>query len=552
MRRLSLAVVAVLLVGLAACGGLPTSSGVTLVRPVAGAADSAGPEVRVLPPLPAAGAAPDAIVRGFLNAQADSDDDYAIAREYLAPGATWSAAGTVVVYSALSVPTTSLPGSTVTITATVGPTATIGSDGSYAPETGTTAQNYQLRKVGSEWRISGLPQGLTITAADLQRGYVPSTLWWFTPGFDRLVPEIRWLPQSPAGRQTQLVRALLAGPGPALAPVVRSAAPSGVSLDGSVSEQGDAVVVDLSKEAATLTAAQARDLLLQLAQTLEQVPTATHVRLLVDGQPLPAVGDPQTISMSAGTAYDPDTILPSVPPVGVSGGRVVALPGKGRLPARAVAALSARGVTRAVPDPHGTAIAANTAAGVVLATADGAVRTVVADPTASLSWTIDGVLAVSTPSELLLVSPTGATTQLAYPDPLAGRVTDARIARDGVRLLVVAGASAYVLGLSGATFAPVTGISSGLGAVSAVTWQTASTVALLSRPPGQPLQLTMLNVDGSQVASVPLPTGFTANVVLTSGPGSPLLVGFGDDVDQLTAADGWVRLGTASSPAVAG
>lgn len=552
MTRLPAVVAVVLMVGLAACGGLPTSNGVKLVRPVAGAADSGGPEVRVLPPLPAAGAAPDAIVRGFLNAQADSEEDFAIAREYLAPGATWTTAGTVVVYSALSVPTTSRPGSTVAITATVTPTATIGNDGSYVPQSGTTPQDYQLRKVGGEWRISALPQGLTITAGDLQRGYAPSTLWWFTPGFSRLVPEIRWLPQSPTGRQTQLVRALLGGPGPSLAPVVRTAAPGDVSLDGSVSEQGDAILVDLSKEAATLTAVQARSLLLQLAKTLEQVPTATHVRLLVDGQPLPAVGDPQLISMSAVTAYDPDTVVPSVPPAGVSGGRVVALPGTGRLPAKAVAALSGQTVTRAVPAPNGAAIAANAADGVVLATSDGTLRRVTDDPTASLSWTVDGVLAVSTPSELLLVPPTGAIVRLAYPDSLAGRVTDARIARDGVRLLVVAGGSAYVLGIGGSTFGPVTAISSGLGTVSAVTWQTASTVALLSRSSGQPLQLTTLNVDGSQVVGVPLPTGFTDNVVLSAGPGSPLLVGSGDVVDQLTAADGWVRIGTASSPAVAG
>lgn len=552
MNKCVTAVSALMLLGLAACGGLPTSSTVKLVRPVAGAADSGGPEVRVLPPLPATGAAPDAIVRGFLNAQADGEDDYAIAREYLAPGATWSTGGTVLVYSALSVPTTDRPGSTVTVAASVSVTARIGEDGTYLPQQGATPQAYQLHKVGGEWRIASLPQGLTITAADLQRGYVPSTLWWFAPGFGRLVPEIRWLPESPTGRQTQLVRALLGGPGPALAPVVRTAAPSGVSLEGSVSEQGDAVVVDLSKQAVTLTVVQARELLLQLAQTLEQVPTATHVRLLVDGQPLPAVGDPQQISMTAVTAYNPDTVAPSVPPVGISDGKVVALPGSGRLPAEAVAALAGHVVTHAVPAPDGAAIAADTAQGVLVATSEGTVRTVATDPTASLSWTIDGVLAVSTSSELLLVPPTGAVTRVPYPAPLAGRVTDARIARDGVRLLVVAGESAYVAGIAGPAFGPVTTISPGLGAVLAGSWQTASTVALLTRTPGQPLQLTTLQIDGSQADGIPLPTGFTVGVTLSSGPGSPLLVGSGDVVEQLTAADGWFRLVTASSPAVAG
>lgn len=553
MRRARTAVAAVLLVvGLAACGGLPTSSGVTLVRTIAGAADSAGPEVRVLPPLPAAGAAPDAIVQGFLNAQADSEDDYAIAREYLAPGTTWATSGTAQVYAALSVPTTDRPGSTVSVKASLTMAATLGDDGTYVPQQGTTSQTYQLRKVGGEWRISALPQGLTITTGDLQRGYVSSTLWWFTPGFTRLVPEIRWLPESPTGRQTQLVRALLGGPGKGLAPVVRTAAPSGVSLEGSVSDQGNAVVVDLSRQAASLTAARARDLLLQLAQTLQQVPTATRVRLLVDGQPLPAVGDPQQIATSVVASYNPDTVAPSVPPVGIRGGSVVALPGPGRLPPKALAVLAGQTVTHAVPAPDGAAIAADTSTGVVVATAEGSLRTVSDDPGASLSWTIDGTLAVGTPDALLLVPPAGGTTRIAYPAPLAGQVTDARIARDGVRVLAVAGGVAYVLGIAGGTFGPAAAISPGLGAVTAASWQTASSVALLSSLPGQPLALSTAQVDGSQVDTIPLPTGFTTGVTVAAGPGSPLLVGYGDVVEQLTAADGWFRLASAASPAVAG
>lgn len=551
-RRLAVAVAAAAAVSpLAGCGGLPVSHGVQVIRPVAGIADSAGQEIRILPPPPAAGATPDAIVRGFLNAQADGQDDYAIAREYLAPGTTWTTSGSILVYTQLTVPTVARPGPAVTLTAAVGAAAAISPDGTYQPQSGTVDQPYQLRRVGGEWRIATLPQGLTLTTGDLLRGFVPSLLWWFTPGFGRLVPEVRWLPQSQTGRQTQLVRALLGGPGEALAPVVRSAVPAGVTLEGSVAQQGTTIVVDLSPQAAALSAQQARSLLLQLAQTLDQVPTATRVRLLVDGQPLSAVGVPQSVAIAAASAVSPDAFVPLVPPVGVTDGRVEALPGAGHLPAGALAALRGYDVTHAVPAPDGSAIAADTPGGVVLAAADGAVRTVSTDPTAGLSWTLDGRLAVAGPTGLLLVPAAGPGTAVAYPPDLAGRVTEAHVARDGVRVLLVAGGAAYVAGITGDGLAARVPLSAGLGTVEGATWQTASTVALLVRPPGAPLQLTTLAVDGSQVGSLALPVGFASGVTVTAGPGSPLLVGADGVVDKLSG-DGWTRLAAASSPAVAG
>lgn len=551
-RRLAVALAATAAVSsLAGCGGLPVGGGVQVIRPVAGIADSAGQEIRVLPPPPAVGATPDAIVRGFLNAQADGQDDYAIAREYLAPGTTWVTSGPTLVYTQLTVPTANRPGQAVTLTASVGAAASISPDGTYQPQSGTVDQPYQLRRIGGEWRIAALPQGLTLTTGDLQRGFVPSLLWWFTPGFGRLVPEVRWLPQSTTGRQTQLVRALLAGPGPALAPVVRTAVPAGVTLEGSVAQQGATIVVDLSPQAAALSARQARSLLLQLAQTLDQVPTVTRVRLLVDGQPLSAVGVPQSVAIADTSTVSPDAFVPLVPPVAVTDGRIAALPGSGRLPAGALAALRGHVVTHAVPAPDGSAIAADTPGGVLLAAADGSVRTVSPDVAASLSWTLDGRLAVGGPSGLLLVPAAGPAIAVAYPPDLAGQVTAAYVARDGVRVLLVARGAAYVAGISGGQLAARVLLSAGLGTVEGATWQTSSTVALLVRPPGAPLQLTTMAVDGSQASSLALPAGFGSDVTVTAGPGSPLLVGADGVVDKLSG-DGWTRLAAGGSPAVAG
>jgi len=203
---------------------------------VAGAADGTGDDVRVLPPGPGADADPKSIVDGFLNAEDSSNEnDYAIAREYLAPGAEWDTSGTTVVYQN---PSTSVHlatgGAAATVTSALSTVATVDPRGVYVPQNGEQSDTYSLAKVRGAWRITALPVGLRLTASGLQRTFVVSTLWWFTPDLRRLVPELRWLPEQTTGRPTQLVRALMGGPAPALAGAVRSAVPPDATLVGSV------------------------------------------------------------------------------------------------------------------------------------------------------------------------------------------------------------------------------------------------------------------------------------------------------------------------------
>ncbi len=555
----------------AGCGGLPLASGVHVERTLVagGSAGDAG-TVRVLPPGPAAGASPADIVRGFLNAQADGEDDYGIARAYLAPTTSWDTDGPVTVYGSATYRAPVPTAAAATVAVALSRTASLDTAGVYTARSDTVGNSFRLGRVGPEWRITALPAGLQLTNGDLQRSYQPATLWWFTPDQSLLVPEVRWLPTAVGGLQTQLVRALLRGPSAALAGAVRTAAPAGVSLDGSVSTSGSDIVVDLSQQAATLPSGQARLLLVQLARTLEQAPTADAVRLQVDGQPLPSVNAPQRLALSAAAAVDPDTPVTQSPPLALVDGRIEPLPTSTAagvsLPAAAVAALAGRSLLSVVPAPSGGALAAVVRAGaaeqLLVATADGALTAVGPPGTyAPPSWSLGGSLVAAGSSSLLVRRPGAAAVSVPYPAGLVGPVIGGRLARDGVRVLLVAGPPgghvAYLTtltaGVRGLALSAAVPLSAGLGDVLSAGWQSAAELALLVSPPGGPLEVTEIAVDGSQAVSVPLPARVgNTGVTLSTASGAPVLVAGGGVVEQLTVDNAWRPVGRGAVPATAG
>lgn len=591
MRRPAVVVLALVGALAVGCGGLPLPAGVHVERTLSANGDDSGNgAVRVLPPLPAAGASPVQIVSGFLNAQVDSEDDYGIARQYLVPAATWSTAGAVTVYGAAAypnaattatpspaassarptpphvrvfgAPTAPPPGAAAhaTVAVHLARSASIDAAGVYTPLADRVTDTYSLEQVAGEWRIATPPAGLQLRAADLQRAFVPSMLWWFGPDRSTLVPEVRWLPSVIAGRQTQLVRALLAGPSPALARAVRTAAPAGVTLDGSVSAAGSDIVVDLSPGAAALTAASARQLLVQLAATLRQSATGDFVRLEVDGQPLPSSRAPQRLSLDAAADHDVDDRLPTSPSVALVGGRLTGVAG-GALTGSAAAALRGRALAVAVPAPFGGAIAAVERAGgterVLVAADSGEIRRVgPAGRYGTPSWAADGTLVVPTAGGLLVELPGAAPVTVPVPGH-PGEPTSVRIARDGIRLLVVADGTAYRSSLvrdpGPPSLGPLVPVSTGLGRVGSAVWTSASRLALLVRSPTGVPMLVQLQQDGALASQVPLPSAVgTAEVTLAGAAGSSLLVGGNGRIAQLTGDDTWQPLADGTALAAPG
>jgi len=101
-----------------------------------------------------------------------------------------------------------------------------------------------------------------------------------------LVPNQVMLPIGP-GTSTALMRALVSGPTPWLAPAVSTAIPTGTKLVVDSAPITDGIVqVDLSAQAATAIDKEAQALSAQVVWTLRQLVDVTAVRITVNGVPL--------------------------------------------------------------------------------------------------------------------------------------------------------------------------------------------------------------------------------------------------------------------------
>lgn len=131
-----------------------------------------------------------------------------------------------------------------------------------------------LVKQGS-WRIdSGLP-GVLVRDKEFSEAFrvVPLYFAGFdTEGDDVLVPELRFMDASAAGASllTPIVRALLRGPSPWLAPVTRNPLPENTTLRSNVTLQDDNndVVVDLSPDVESARPADLKAFAAQVAWSL--------------------------------------------------------------------------------------------------------------------------------------------------------------------------------------------------------------------------------------------------------------------------------------------
>ena len=85
-------------------------------------------------------------------------------------------------------------------------------------------------KVDGQWRIACLPTGLLLDPNDVEPRLPVVRHLLPRPGPHRLVPNPVFVPVGPGSRRPRLVRALLAGPTPWLAPAVRTAIPAGTKL----------------------------------------------------------------------------------------------------------------------------------------------------------------------------------------------------------------------------------------------------------------------------------------------------------------------------------
>jgi hypothetical protein len=282
MMRKLVALISTLL--LAGCAALPTEldvqSGPELVSPT-------GQEFSYYSPAsPSPGASSQEIVSGFLAAGTGPQNDYSIAREYLAEdfAQRWQPTGETLIRT--GVPSFRESGDAVQLVQ-VNVGARVDSNGRYSdvsPATSTTLR-FQLVREAGEWRIAAAPNLTVVTQPVFSVVFRAFPIYFVDNRSRFLVPDLRWFP-SRASTPTRLVNALLAGPSDWLDGAVTSAIPTGTSLTiNAVSIENGVARVDFDANALAADAAARPVILAQLRATLVQISGVNQVAVFVNDSP---------------------------------------------------------------------------------------------------------------------------------------------------------------------------------------------------------------------------------------------------------------------------
>ena len=272
---------------LSGCGGIPSSSEVYFGEVIS--EDTSTQFVRVIARPPSIGMNPDEIIRGFLAACADPAEDYEIARQYLLTesASLWKPEVGIEIYDSTTLRVAGAEPALVASAATQGKISDLGKYTSADPGA-TTSSNFELaRELSGEWRISKLADGILLSSGDVDRSFRSFPIYFFNTALTTLISDSLLVPVSNSGAATSLVRSLLAGPSPYLAPVATTAFPVGTTLTyGSVPIVNGVAQVDLSSEILGADELTRRALSAQLVWTLSVLPNVSGVQISVSGQPL--------------------------------------------------------------------------------------------------------------------------------------------------------------------------------------------------------------------------------------------------------------------------
>ncbi|MFT4122660.1 MAG: GerMN domain-containing protein [Microbacteriaceae bacterium] len=451
-RRLALGLAAATLL-LAGCAAVPDSGTVQKGDEIAQSGDAS---VSFSPAGPAAGASPDDIVLGFIQAQTSAEDDFAIAREFLADSVKTSWDPTAAV--AISSGTASLEqveGDSSARLYSFSQTARVDSSGQYTDD-GTTTQasrGFELVQQDGEWRIDQLDDGIVLASDVFASVFSQYELYFYDPDYRYLVPDVRWYPVSTL-TGSRIVEGLLAGPGDLLAQATATAFPQGAKLASTVSvESGTATVDfedagsgaqsidDLSLEARALM----RD---QITASLSSYTSVFSVVLTVGGVEL------DVPSVASTAVLDPD--VGTLPLVVDDDGLVLA----------GTSATSIDGVTDAasgLSDITGGAYAIDSGTAAVLASGgvyrlEGGRATLLDSRSGLIAPSLDQygyIWTVGASGAVRAIGSDGAVTEMpATLVPSGCSVVSLDVSRDGTRLLLYlsatdgSGAELFVVGIA--------------------------------------------------------------------------------------------------------
>ena len=538
-RRPLVLVLLLVLAGLAGCASVPESSPVQVLRRVG---DGDAP---VLPPGPADGSNALDLVRGFVYASGSSPDRHGAARRFLAPeAADWDdGTGVTVLAEQFDTvyPTSVDPEAdmrTVRIRGTALGKLTPGGwfEASQAPVQVDVERRPSRRPVADRPAAGGV----LVRLSDFRANYRTVKTWFVDPVRRVAVPDLRYLPSTPARAQAaRAMELLFAGPSAALQGAASSMLVTDAQLRSNVATSPEgSLIVDLT-QVGDLDEGGRRLLAAQVVLSLAEV-SVGRVRLLVDGAPLlpnrPDLTRDDVVSLIA------EPVPATAPALVVYGGRVhqlngaqldTALPGQvgnGELAVQSAAA-----------SPDGRRIAVVAAEGarrrlLIGGTEGPAVPTGLGAATMTRpSWTPTGsevwtVVDSSTVARVVLDAdgnPRSAAVDATELTRL-GPVQDLRLSRDGLRVAAVVRGGLYAAALARSPDGDVTIRNvralrpADIGDVVAVDWRAAETVVAVSRRADGPV--SQVSVDGLSWELLPGSNLTPPLRAVAAAPNRPVLV----------------------------
>jgi hypothetical protein len=553
--------VAIAVLAVSGCASVPTSGSVRVGRSLPGVSGADNPDIKTFPAGPFAGQTPTGVVTQYLDALIDSDGNYSIARSFLAPGTSWSAAAGITLYDPNSESVTATGKNTVV--AAMRRVGIVNERGTFRAVPGEVDVPFRLVRRLGQWRIERLPAGVFLSTSDAQRSLQPAELFYLNRTQSRLTPAPILVQPDQPGMATTLIRSLVSGPSRHDSPAMSTAIPHDVALVGNVPVDPDGVAeVNLSGAVQEISATQLQRLSAQIVWTLRQVPRLRAVRLLANGTTLSGPGVPLEQLITAWPQYDPDAAPVSRGAltadrgvvIGVGRGTPTAL-GQHRLSAPT---LSADGATVAAlrTTPRGTALVVGPTIGRARVRYSSRSLSAPAFDPAGNVVVVDRSAAVP---QIIEVPTHGAVRHVGLPASFRPHdITNLAISRDGSRIALVAGGTgrrSLVVGLLAARAGGLSVRSPDVVVpaarrVSGVAWAGANRIVATVRRGGRRV-VAVTAVDGYRPHDLPT-AGLPRSVEqVAASPGQPILAAAAGGIWSLTGHR-WQRVSTGRDPAYAG
>lgn len=511
----ALAMAVVVLLALAGCASIPTRGPVGKSSPLAPRNNSVNIIYQQFKPV--VGASPESIIRGFIDSGTGFADDFQVAREYLTPGLaqSWAADKRTLVYkNSFSV----VPGTERdTFLVKFDVVSQVDSMGVLTPAPPNTNEtiSMKLAQVDGQWRIAEIPDGVILFESTFQTLFSAVSLYFYDPTFTYGVPDVRWLAGRTSRTATAIVQAMLGGPAPYLSGAVRSAFPTGISLerDSVPVNNGLAKVGLTARPLLDTNVRQRRQMHAQLLVTLQKsLNTVSDVQFLADDR---------EVDMGGSADVVPDMVIDNpAPPFQVAlarnellsydGTKVSAIPQMASIAefSPMAPAVSYSGRNFAFLDGSGGNLYTISAGQPAAIAASGRSLTPPSFAPNGWVWTSAGdgsgtVFAVNTNDG----GPKIAPVVLSVPWLVGRNVKSLRVSRDGTRALIISEANGQtktqITGIfkAGETpkelTVPITLLSS--GAPTQGVWVGESSVAVMQPSATDPVSIEVLDIAGPPI-----------------------------------------------------